>query len=524
MINDELIYKKDFDMDTVKYAILSKLNPGCFGPSPDVIILEPGANLNSNEEILRVAEMYKNDFSIEDHSFLDIVTNEAIYHRLIRCQDKWPKIRPILGQWHMSEDFCLVLIVLFSSYRLLSFASRLGVQFLDKFEMVVNYHLTARVLDLIWVAVGVAISIYINNKGMTTSEIIDGNNNENICLKIWYMYFKWAEIWKAYQMAIRIENFDLQRDALSAASPLFTSAAKFNYTIAIAHFLSTIVAYPKFEEKLRYCCSFKIPNKNFKNAHPTYFGFDEALETFGVKFVKQHVNGNVIDEKTLKNQIKGIQDERERIDLLMSEYLKDHFISSSERAIKSHKESLWELIHDLVTIFGMKNPLSHLLFEKYSPTEMHKESLDRLIACYLDRLERIKKVYLQEVLQTERKNTQGRRTAEVIRTKIKDYNQKKIREKKIRAENYNLANPTEPTQIVIAESSNKRQFDLNDPCSPETTEPRLKKRKTTGSRHHTTKDETDILTILKVYKDKPPDDAIANIYEHLSNVWTIKKV
>ncbi|GBB94756.1 hypothetical protein RclHR1_02410002 [Rhizophagus clarus] len=134
----------------------------------------------------------------------------------------------------------------------------------------------------------------------------------------------------------------------------------------------------------------------------------------------------------------------------------------------------------------MENLLSHPLFEKYPPTEMHKEDIDRLIACYPDGLEQIKK--------------------------------------KTRAENQNLANPTKPTQIVIAESSNKRQFDLNDPCSPETTELRLKKRKTTGSRHHTTKDETDIFTVLKVYKDKLLDDTIANICEYLSNVWTIKKV
>ncbi|CAG8736150.1 3324_t:CDS:1, partial [Funneliformis caledonium] len=39
-INDELIYKKDFDIDTIKYAILSKLNPKYLGLSPEVIILE----------------------------------------------------------------------------------------------------------------------------------------------------------------------------------------------------------------------------------------------------------------------------------------------------------------------------------------------------------------------------------------------------------------------------------------------------------------------------------------------------
>ena len=144
------------------------------------------------------------------------------------------------------------------------------------------------------------------------------------------MYFKWARIWKAHRIAMHIGNFDLQRNALSAASPLFTSVAKSNYTTAIAHFLSTIAAYLKFEEKLHYCCSFKIPNENSKNAYHTCFGFDEALETFDVKFIKQHVSGNVIDEKKLKDQIKGAQDERERINLLMSEYLGDHSISCSK--------------------------------------------------------------------------------------------------------------------------------------------------------------------------------------------------
>lgn len=129
--------------------------------------------------------MYKEDFSMKDHSFLNIVADEAIYHRLIKCRDKWPKIRPILGAWHTSKDFCLVLIVLFSSYGLLSLASCLGVQFLDKFEIAVDYHSTARVLDLIWAAVGIAISIYINNNGMTTSEIMDGDNGKNICLKVY---------------------------------------------------------------------------------------------------------------------------------------------------------------------------------------------------------------------------------------------------------------------------------------------------------------------------------------------------
>ncbi len=86
---------------------------------------------------------------------------------------------------HTFKDFCSVLIVLFSSYKLLSLALRLSIRFLDKFEMTVDYHLIAWVLDLIWVVVGVAISIYINNKRMTTSKIIDSDNSKNIYFKVY---------------------------------------------------------------------------------------------------------------------------------------------------------------------------------------------------------------------------------------------------------------------------------------------------------------------------------------------------
>ena len=116
-------------------------------------------------------------------------------------------------------------------------------------------------------------------------------------------------------------NFDLQRNSLSAAGPLFASAAKSNYTTAIAHFLSTIATYPRLKEKLHYYAAFKIFNKD----RHVCFSFDKALETFGVKFIKQNISGDVIN---LNNQIKASQDERGRVDLLLSEYLNDRYNSS----------------------------------------------------------------------------------------------------------------------------------------------------------------------------------------------------
>ncbi len=56
-----------------------------------------GANPNSNKEILHVAKMYKDDFILKSHSFLNIVVDEAIFHQLIKCQEKWSNIRSLLG-------------------------------------------------------------------------------------------------------------------------------------------------------------------------------------------------------------------------------------------------------------------------------------------------------------------------------------------------------------------------------------------------------------------------------------------
>ncbi|RHZ70951.1 hypothetical protein Glove_264g47 [Diversispora epigaea] len=293
-IDEELVYKTDFDAKTIKQIILTRLDRGSLGLSPNVVILEPGANPNSDEEILRVAEMYKKDFSLKIRSFLDIVADEVIFRH----------------------------------YGLLSLTSHLGVRFLDKFESVVDYRSTARVLDLLWAAVGIAINIYTTEKKISLDEIMDGvrflDKFESVV-----DYRSTARVldllWAAVGIAINIYTTEkkISLDEIMDAGPLYASAGKLNYTTAIAHYLSIIAAHPKLEEKLRYCSAFKIPNNvnDPNNARHVCFGFDEALETFSVKFIKQNISGNIFDEKNLRDQIKASQDERERIDLLMKSIL-----------------------------------------------------------------------------------------------------------------------------------------------------------------------------------------------------------
>jgi len=63
-----------------------------------------------------------------------------------------------LDQWHTSKDMCNTLITIFSEYGIFNLTANLGICFLDKLEKVVNYQATCHVLELIWIAVEIAIT------------------------------------------------------------------------------------------------------------------------------------------------------------------------------------------------------------------------------------------------------------------------------------------------------------------------------------------------------------------------------
>ncbi|EXX57749.1 uncharacterized protein OCT59_016365 [Rhizophagus irregularis] len=138
--NEENIeYNKNFDAKIIKKKILAEFEHGCKGFSSHVVILKPTDNLNSDQAILETTNMYRADFNLQENGYLDIVADEAIFCRLMRCQAQFSQLRPLLRQWHTLKNFCSVLIVLFSSYGLLNLARKLDVRFLDKFKAAVDY-------------------------------------------------------------------------------------------------------------------------------------------------------------------------------------------------------------------------------------------------------------------------------------------------------------------------------------------------------------------------------------------------
>src|SRR5215510_10269021 len=133
----------------------------------------------------------------------------------------------------------------------------------------------------------------------------------------------------------------MQFKNLAAFAPLFAVAAKSNYARSVVHFLAYIQQEPGLQLLLRHACSVNLTQEG------QYLAFDEALEYFGVHFVKQNISGNPINQENLMLQIQSVQAERDRIDLLLSEFVGDHTTIQGERLARSRKDVLWHLAEQL---------------------------------------------------------------------------------------------------------------------------------------------------------------------------------
>ena len=134
---------------------------------------------------------------------------------------------------------------------------------------------------------------------------------------------------------------------------IVSSRRKLNYTKSTVPFLALLSKYPRLKELLHYAGSVNLTSEGH------YYAFDKALETFGVKYIKQNITGNVINEENLKRQIKAAQTEREKIDLLLAEFIGDNVISHGKHSVDNRNIALWNLIKILVEAFGSVAPLGH---------------------------------------------------------------------------------------------------------------------------------------------------------------------
>ncbi|RGB22895.1 hypothetical protein C1646_775342 [Rhizophagus diaphanus] len=119
--------------------------------------------------------------------------------------------------------------------------------------------------------------------------------------------FCWLMRCQAQFLQLRplLGQWHILKDFCSVLIVLFSSYGLLNLARKLdVQFLDKFkAAYPRLNEILQYVGAFRIPkNNNNKNEDqkPVCFGFDEALETFNIHFVKQNITGNVIDKAKLK--------------------------------------------------------------------------------------------------------------------------------------------------------------------------------------------------------------------------------
>src|SRR5581483_8773265 len=179
---------------------------------------------------------------------------------------------------------------------------------------------------------------------------------------------------------------------------------------SIVNYLALLAKYPKLCTFLEFAPSVNLTH----NGH--FYAFDEALETFGVKYIKENITGNSYNIENLKRQIKSTQSERERMDLLFGEFIDDIVISKKDRAVNGRHELFWTLINSLLIAFDSQNPISHSLFQNCK--ELNESGYIKLFSCYNKGKERLTQIYRQEVLKIDPVNMKGRRAKEVDITKV----------------------------------------------------------------------------------------------------------
>jgi hypothetical protein len=389
--------EKSFDLEDINARIKNLITPGCNIEPPNVVILEAGEAPRSFKEVHASCDKYLEDFDATAQT-LDIACDEAIFRRLKNYRNDNQTARVILGQWHTSKDMCAALIKIFSGYGLFNLAASLGARFLDKFEKVVDYPATFQTLELVWAAVGIAIQQYLKITGQSISDI---EKSDNDVLKVWHLFFCWGGWLKLHKLGIRMGDFDLQTECLRAFAPLFPVAGKSNYAESVSRFLNTLHTNPELQQKMRIAASINL------TANEHYLGYDEALERFGVLFIKQTIVGRTTDKENLMNNIRSAQSVHEKLMMLLKEFLGDPSASKGSKASKTRQDALWKTADLLTDALKSKNPAAHKLFK--GAKQLTAEGYHKLFSCYEIGKQRIYKLLKQDVWGTEKRDPKGNR-------------------------------------------------------------------------------------------------------------------
>ena len=206
----------------------------------------------------------------------------------------------------------------------------------------------------------------------------------------------------------------------------------------------------------------------------------------------------ILWQENLKAQISSVQNERDRLNILLSEYVGDSISIREEQIVKSRKDSLWKLADDLLEAFNLPNPALHELF--INTKEMNEEGFKRLFPCYSCGIEQLNKILHQDVYKTEASVITGRRAKNIVVHKFQNL---QIEKKNIRKR------AISPTVMEVDNNNN-------------TSEPPKRQYRVTS------KNEQLILGPLMLYKTFPDNNITDDIIQELRNAgytdWNLSRI
>ncbi|CAB4422795.1 unnamed protein product [Rhizophagus irregularis] len=240
------------------------------------------------------------------------------------------------------------------------------------------------------------------------------------------------------------------------------------------------------------------------NVDTQLFGMTSGMHTMQAKIdqtfekllnFQMDINGNISYNKNLDVEI--IEKE-----ILSKCEFDPYNYDRNDRKVNNRIDPLWKLIENLVEIFQMDNYTDHELFKKNPPSQLTPEGLKKLSSAYNEGLKRIKEVYCQEVIKTERINTKGRRHLEIVKTDIRSV--KSSQKRKIHQENPSTSQSNKNSQ---------QSSTLND----ENPAPKRQ-------RIITTDEEKEILNSLLLKDTMPTETEINNVLINLPAEWDSQRV
>ncbi|CAB5365866.1 unnamed protein product [Rhizophagus irregularis] len=231
---------------------------------------------------------------------------------------------------------------------------------------------------------------------------------------------------------------------------------------------------------------------------------------FSDVFPKNGANINIdlaCDEAIFRRLI-SYREQRPEIRLMLGAW-HTNILIRNDRAIKSRKEALWNLVNKLTDAFSLVDPTTHDIFK--NTTENNTEGFNNLFNCYVTGIERINDIYAQEIEKSVPYNTKGRRKKNIKTITVEQ--QRKVEK-----------NCKEQERIVKRQRLQENNIDINKGLESPNNNPKKRKYRTLSNSEQEIFTRLRQLTELSIEETEKVHIEICSLPNSKPEEWDIKRI